>query len=119
MRKLTKNTKKVFIGLAGTIVLLSGIVMIPYPGPGWLVVFMGLTILGTEFDWAKRINDFIRVYYDRWREWLSRQQLQVKFMFWLLTAIVVVMTVWIVNGYGLMNQWLGLGWDWTVSPLLR
>ncbi|HVE95418.1 MAG TPA: PGPGW domain-containing protein [Pseudonocardiaceae bacterium] len=25
--------------------------MIPYPGPGWLVVFAGLIILGTEFAW--------------------------------------------------------------------
>ena len=30
------------------------------PGPGWLVVFLGLAILGTEFAWAKRLAAFTK-----------------------------------------------------------
>lgn len=116
MKRLTNSTKKVFIGLAGTIVVLVGIVMIPYPGPGWLVVFLGLTILGTEFDWAKRLHDFVRGKYDAWRVWLSRQALSVKILFWVLTGMLVVLTIWIVNGYGIIDSWLNFGQEWLHSP---
>jgi len=27
------------------------------PGPGWLVIFLGLTLLAAEFVWAKRLMD--------------------------------------------------------------
>jgi tellurite resistance protein TerC len=38
----------------GFTVLLVGIVMIVTPGPGWLVILLGLTILSAEFVWARR-----------------------------------------------------------------
>jgi hypothetical protein len=31
--------------------------MVFTPGPGWLVIFLGLTLLGAEFVWAKRLTD--------------------------------------------------------------
>ncbi|MCA9325488.1 TIGR02611 family protein, partial [Candidatus Saccharibacteria bacterium] len=33
---MRRRIKKTFVTLVGTIVLIAGIVMIPYPGPGWL-----------------------------------------------------------------------------------
>lgn len=114
---MKRRAKKTFIAIVGGIVLLAGIVMIPYPGPGWLVVFAGLGILSTEFDWAKRILHFARGKYDAWQDWLAAQKGYVKALFWLLTAAVVVTTIWLLNGYGLINQLLGLGWDWVQSPL--
>ena len=27
------------------------------PGPGWVVIFLGLTLLAAEFVWAKRLMD--------------------------------------------------------------
>lgn len=119
MRKLTKSTKKIFIGLAGATLLLLGILMIPYPGPGWLLVFLALTILGTEFDWAKRLNDYARSKYDTWRSWLGRQASFIRLLFWLMTAIIVILTIWVFNGYGIVNDWLNLGQDWLRSPLTR
>ncbi len=32
-----------------------GVRLVPLPGPGWLIVFLGLAILGTEFAWARRL----------------------------------------------------------------
>jgi len=29
--------------------------MLPLPGPGTLIIFIGLTILGLEFEWARQI----------------------------------------------------------------
>jgi uncharacterized protein (TIGR02611 family) len=40
--------------LGGTIVLI-GLLLIFLPGPGALVVLIGLAVLGTEFVWARQV----------------------------------------------------------------
>ncbi|MFD5100641.1 TIGR02611 family protein [Streptomyces albidochromogenes] len=40
------------IGLA---VVAAGVVMLPLPGPGWLVIFGGMAIWATEFVWAQLV----------------------------------------------------------------
>ena len=40
------------VGILGGGLSLLGLLLVPLPGPGWLVVFLGLAILGTEFHWA-------------------------------------------------------------------
>jgi uncharacterized protein (TIGR02611 family) len=35
-------------------VLIVGVILLAVPGPGVLVIFLGLLILSWEFDWAKR-----------------------------------------------------------------
>ena len=46
------------------------------PGPGWLFIFIGLGIWGTEFTWARRANIFMKhvvlTAWYRYRAW--RQQ---------------------------------------------
>lgn len=107
------------IGFLGWAVLLLGIVMIPYPGPGWVVVFIGLSILATEFDWARDVHDYAHGKYDLWQEWLVRQPVYIKAIFWSLTAATIIVTMWLLNGYGLMNEWFRLGQDWLKSPFVR
>jgi uncharacterized protein (TIGR02611 family) len=41
--------------LAGFVVVLAGLAMIPLPGPGLLVVAVGLAVLALEFVWAERL----------------------------------------------------------------
>jgi uncharacterized protein (TIGR02611 family) len=41
--------------LAGFVVVLAGLAMIPLPGPGLLVVAGGLALLALEFAWAERL----------------------------------------------------------------
>ena len=118
MEKLTRHTKKVAIGIIGGIVVVLGLIMVPYPGPGWLVVFAGLAVLATEFDWAQEILDKGREIYDSWQNWIIKQSFIIQALVWLLTAIVVVVTIWLFNGYGLINSWLNLGWGWLNSPIL-
>lgn len=117
MTALPGSTKKVLVGIAGGLVLLVGIVTIPYPGPGWLIVFAGLAILATEFEWAQRLLDRARAKYDAWHDWLKVQPVFVRALVWSMTALVVVVTIWLLNGYGLIDNWLNLGWDWVHSPL--
>ncbi|MFF2202756.1 TIGR02611 family protein [Streptomyces sp. NPDC058145] len=40
------------IGLA---VVAAGVVMLPLPGPGWVVIFGGMAIWATEFVWAQLV----------------------------------------------------------------
>lgn len=117
MQALKSHGRKVIIAVVGGAVLLVGLVTIPYPGPGWLTVFAGLAILSTEFDWAKRVLRYARGKYDAWQSWLARQNRTVRAAFWCATALVVVVTIWLLNGYGYISNFLGLGWDWVESPL--
>lgn len=111
--------KKIGVGIIGGIVLVVGVILIPYPGPGWLVVFAGLGILSTEFDWAKRLLSYAKGKYDAWEAWVRRQSPLVRALLFIATAIIVIATIWLLNGYGLINSWLNLGWDWVQSPLVK
>lgn len=114
---MRRRIKKTFVTLVGTIVLIAGIVMIPYPGPGWLTVFAGLGILSTEYVWARRLLRFAKTKYDAWTEWVKNQNKAVKWALWLATALVVVLTLWLLNAYGLINDFLNWEFDWAHSPL--
>ncbi len=54
----------IFVRLArmtlGFIVLAIGIVAIPLPGPGWLIVAGGLAILAKDVAWADRALRYVR-----------------------------------------------------------
>ncbi len=114
---MKKRAKKIGVAIVGWPVLIVGLIMIPYPGPGWVTVFLGLGILSTEFDWAKRLLQYAKGKYDAWEAWVKQQNKSVKVALWLFTALIVVVTLWLLNGYGIMNDVLGLGWDWVRSPL--
>jgi uncharacterized protein (TIGR02611 family) len=53
--------------VGGFTLLLIGIVMIVTPGPGWLVILLGLGLLAAEFVWARRLMDRIKKESDRVR----------------------------------------------------
>jgi len=48
----------------GWALVLAGIMLVPLPGPGWLVVGIGLLVLGRELRWARgalvRVERFMR-----------------------------------------------------------
>lgn len=115
--KIQRKLKRYVIAVVGGVVLLLGIVMIPYPGPGWAVVFVGLGILSTEFTWAQRLLHYARGKYDAWSDWLKEQNRYVQAVFWLLTGLVVVVTIWLLDGYGIINHLLNLNQDWLDSPV--
>jgi uncharacterized protein (TIGR02611 family) len=99
-------------------VLAAGIIAIPYPGPGWLIVFGGLAILASEFTWARRVLHFARGKYDAWTAWLSRQSLLVRIAVLAATGLVVLATLYLLNAFYLVAGWVGLTqWTWLQSPL--
>jgi uncharacterized protein (TIGR02611 family) len=59
-------------GLGGTIAAV-GLLLVPLPGPGWLIVFLGLAVLGTEFAWAKKAAGSLKRLLARfWAWWKGR-----------------------------------------------
>ncbi|QIM19623.1 TIGR02611 family protein [Leucobacter coleopterorum] len=64
---------KVAVTVLGALVMVIGLILVPLPGPGWLIVFLGLTILGTEFHWARRLLGWLRQiltrFWERWNTW--------------------------------------------------
>ena len=55
-----EQVRRIFRIVAGFTLLLVGVVMIITPGPGWLVIFLGLGLLAAEFVWARRLMDRIK-----------------------------------------------------------
>jgi uncharacterized protein (TIGR02611 family) len=51
---MTPIIKRILVGIVGGLVTIIGVVALIAPGPGWLIIFAGLGILGTEFAWAAR-----------------------------------------------------------------
>lgn len=110
-------TYRIAVGVVGTVVLIAGIVAIPYPGPGWLIVFAGLGILASEFEWAHRLLRWVRKRYDAFMDWFSKQNLWVRGLGVVFTCAVVLATLWVLGALGMVASWVGLDWGWLQSPL--
>ena len=66
---------RVLITLIGVVVIVVGLILVPLPGPGWLIVFVGLTVLGSEFHWARRFTSWLRMQLARfWAWWRARRE---------------------------------------------
>jgi uncharacterized protein (TIGR02611 family) len=59
-RFIGRNAKRVAVTIAGFTVVIVGLILVPLPGPGWLIVFAGLAILATEYVWAQRLLNFAK-----------------------------------------------------------
>jgi len=119
MNQALRNGKKVGTAIAGGLVILFGFVLIPYPGPGWLIVFAGFAILATEFAFAGRALAWLKGKYEQWKVWLKRQPLYLRVLVLGFTGLVILITAWLLNTFGLINNFLHLGQDWLHSPFFR
>lgn len=59
---MLKHTVRMGRVVVGTLFVVVGIVLaLPLvPGPGLLLVFVGLTVLSEEFEWARQLRDWVR-----------------------------------------------------------
>ena len=95
---------RIFIAVAGAIVVAVGVVLIPLPGPGWLLVIAGLAIWGVEFHWAKRLLGFTRRNVQRWTRWIGAQIWPIRLAVGAVGLAFVSTMVW-------LSLKLGLGID--------
>jgi uncharacterized protein (TIGR02611 family) len=108
---------RVAVAVVGFSVLAVGIVAIPYPGPGWAIVFLGLAILASEFYWAKRTLGYTKRHYDNAMDWLRRQPWWVQALGALFTAAVVVLTLWMLGALAWSARLVGLYHPGLDSPI--
>ena len=54
LHRMPVGLRRVIVGCVGTVLLLAGIAMIFLPGPAFVMIPLGLAVLGTEFVWAQR-----------------------------------------------------------------
>lgn len=119
MKVFNSNSKKILIGTIGGFVVVIGFIMVPYPGPGWLVVFAGLAILATEFKFARRWLNYGRDKYDRWKRWLLVQSNVTQISVLLFVSAITLTTIWLINGFGILDNILGTEIIWLHSPFVR
>jgi uncharacterized protein (TIGR02611 family) len=84
------------IAVLGGLVVVVGFVLIPLPGPGWLIVVLGLTIWAIEFVWARHLLRFTREKLRAWTRWVGRQSLIVRLLIGLV-GLVFIATVAILT----------------------
>lgn len=99
-----RQVRRWSIGAVGGTIMVLGLALVPLPGPGWLIVFVGLGILASEFEWAERLLRWGRGVLHRWTSWANSQPLWVR----LAIALVGLVTLAAVL--------FGLAWAWGLLP---
>jgi uncharacterized protein (TIGR02611 family) len=92
---------KIFISIAGALVVTLGIALIPLPGPGWLLVIAGLGIWAVEYHWARRLLGFTRRHVQGWTRWVTRQSLPVRILLGSVGLVFVAVVLWLSLKYSL------------------
>jgi uncharacterized protein (TIGR02611 family) len=72
LNRLPKFLRRLVIGIIGGTIVLFGIALIFLPGPGSVVIPIGLVVLASEFAWARwllrRGKKVVSQAKDKWRE---------------------------------------------------
>ncbi len=107
---------RVFIAVSGGLVLVAGLIMIPFPGPGWLVVFLGIGIWGTEFTWAQRLLRWTRVHVTSATAWMMARPAWLRVLGSIAALAVTVAVILLAAAY---QGWFGLSWPSRLGGLSR
>jgi uncharacterized protein (TIGR02611 family) len=108
-------TLQATIALLGALVVAIGVVLIPFPGPGWLIVLAGLAIWAVEFVWAQRLLHFTRSQLEGWWRWLRQQNLFVRLLAGLAGLIFVTTVVWMSLRFSLGVRSLDEFWEYITT----
>ena len=103
---------KIAIGVLGGLVVAAGIVMIPFPGPGWAVVILGLAIWAVEFAWARNLLEFTKRHVQSWTHWIGRQSLPIRAVIGVVGMIFVAAIVWSSVKLSFGIDLAAMAWNW-------
>ena len=94
---------RIAVTVVGVAVLAIGIVLLPLPGPGWLILFAGLGILASEYAWARRLLGWVRRQVRNWSLWLARRPMWVRLLgglFSLAVLAAIALAAWYITHDG-------------------
>jgi uncharacterized protein (TIGR02611 family) len=112
----TRRLYRLVVGVVGAAIVVLGIVLLPAPGPGWAIIFVGLAVLASEFEWAQRLLDYAKRHVHRWTTWLTRQSLVVRALVGLAVLALVLGIFWTYFAVMGVPAWLP---DIAEQPLLQ
>jgi uncharacterized protein (TIGR02611 family) len=92
---------KLGVAILGGLVVVVGLILIPLPGPGWLIVFGGLAIWAVEFAWARHLLRLARDLLNRWRTWLAARHWLIRVPLIAVLAVLLAAIVWLSLKHGL------------------
>jgi uncharacterized protein (TIGR02611 family) len=87
---------RIVVGVVGLFVVVVGLIMVPFPGPGWLVVLLGLAVWASEFEWAQRLLQHGEHTLKAWSEWLRPQPWWMQGLVLLVTIAAVAAIFWLL-----------------------
>lgn len=101
LRKIRANPHthlifRVVVGVVGLFLVVLGLILVPFPGPGWAVVFAGLFVWSLEFIWAQRLLRRARGTLQVWNEWFQPQPWWVKVLVLLFVGALVAAFFWLL-----------------------
>ena len=91
---VTARVYRIVVAVVGALVVAGGLVAVPAPGPGWLIVFAGVGIWATEFEWAQRLLRWGRGVLADWTHRMGRQPVWVRGLVGLATFVLVLALFW-------------------------
>ena len=77
-RSLAAVARRAGVAIVGGVIVLVGLLLVPLPGPGWLIVFAGTTVLGREFPWAARLSNVLQRRLRIAAQWIRRRRQPVR-----------------------------------------
>jgi uncharacterized protein (TIGR02611 family) len=79
----------------GGLVVIAGLVLVPLPGPGWLIVLFGVSIWAVEFVWARRVLQYGRRLLGSWTAWVTLQPWPVKLLLGAAGLVFIGLVSWL------------------------
>jgi uncharacterized protein (TIGR02611 family) len=87
---------RIVVGVVGAAIFVVGLILVPFPGPGWLVVLLGLAVLASEFEWAHGLLQRSQRTLRAWNDWLRPKPWWVKGLVLLVTIAAVAAVFWLM-----------------------
>lgn len=107
------------VGFVGTVMILCGAVLVPMPTPGfgWILIFLGLGVLSTEFTWAKAITHWLHRALDYAKAWWGRRSPAAKIALVAALVVLIVLFLWLAGMLGTVGSWVGWHSEWLSGPI--
>lgn len=58
-KRIPKAIRKTLVLIIGSSIIITGLIMLIFPGPGWAAIFIGFAVLASEFAFAERARDWM------------------------------------------------------------
>ena len=107
---MPETVRAALVAVIGFATVLLGLVLVPLPGPGWVVVFAGLSILSTRFTWARRARTALQVQLLRCARWFNGRRIVVRALLTTASTSLAAVGAWACIAALGVPQWLPQTW---------